>query len=84
MKDLLSWVWTAWCYLFGFGVVFAIEVWILSLLEPKGGFKKHRFVEPLISLTMIALAAFASYLINNAPPTDCPADYDRQGIHSTC
>lgn len=84
MKELLSWAWTIWCYLFGFGAVLAIEVWIVAMLTPKEGFKDHRILDPIIAVGIIAVAAFGSYMLNNAPATDCPADYDRQGIHSTC
>lgn len=78
-------LWVAWLYGAPFAVILAAELWLNSLVEPKDGWKyPHKAIGGLLTLAMIGVAAWGSYAINQAPSRDCPATYDRQGIHRDC
>lgn len=86
MNDILAWLWTLWSYGILFALFLGAEIWLAAQIEPKEGWQyPGRFVQPLLLVGMVALAAVASYLVNQRPyGDDCPATYDRQGIHRDC
>lgn len=82
MKEALltlgSWAWTAWSYGFVFVAILALEMWLAAQFEPKEGYNlPHRWVAPVLFVSMVAIAAACSYLANQRPYlSDCATHND--------